>query len=616
MLIDEGYGNILVSSEADQSGADTSALVPSLSCAPEAHVYKLSLDVQIVRVKDHVGYYIVDDDGNRTWYPDNDIGDKPLEGCEFVSIDQAYAFYKDYGKRAGFDVRKGGHYKPKPGEDPNLKWFLCSKEGKNPELAADKSKDVISDVSEITMDENVIVKQRRNRGSKGHNHPLVSEKDMIYMKSLRDLGYTKQHFLFQASNAILVLLRVLDSGSMKIAIPECFPYTRTQALYVAFMQKLVSKVGTAICNKTDFKRRICDIVWTDQILPYEFEREYIERKNDHDSRYKNPKLKTDLQMEKEAIDNAEKYSIRYMQAENKIRDVQIVRVKDHVGYYIVDDDGNRTWYPDNDIGDKPLEGCEFVSIDQAYAFYKDYGKRAGFDVRKGGHYKPKPGEDPNLKWFLCSKEGKNPEPAADKSKDVTSDVSEITTDENVIVKQTRNRGSSRCGCLAKIRIKKFEGNLYRVYTFIEGHNHPLVAEKDMIYMKSSRDLGYTKQHFLFQASNANFGPSTGFRLLKQICGGFDRVGATVVDCMNQKKKMNLFIGDRDAQMVVEKIFSRKLHSPGFYVNYKLGDDDKLVGLFWADEQAIRDYVVFGDIVSFYATFRSNNNAFVCDAVDY
>ncbi|GJZ24311.1 FAR1-related sequence 5-like protein, partial [Tanacetum coccineum] len=253
---------------------------------------------------------------------------------------------------------------------------------------------------------------------------------------------------------------------------------------------------------------------------------------------------------------------------------QIVCVKDHVGYYIVDDDGNRTWYLDNDIGVKPLEGCEFVSIDQAYAFYKDYGKRAGFDVRKGGHYKPKAGEDPNLKWFLCSKEGKNPKPAADKSKDVISDVSEITMYQNVIVKQTRNRGSVRCGCLAKIRINKYKGNLYRVYTFIEGHNHPLVAEKDMIYMKSLRDLGYTKQHFLFQASNANFGPSTGFRLLKQICGGFDRVGATVVDCKNQKKKMNLFIGDRDAQMAVEKLLSRKLHSLGFYMNYKLGDDDK------------------------------------------
>ncbi|GJR74360.1 FAR1-related sequence 5-like protein [Tanacetum coccineum] len=110
----------------------------------------------------------------------------------------------------------------------------------------------------------------------------------------------------------------------------------------------------------------------------------------------------------------------------------------------------------------------------------------------------------------------------------------------VIVNQTRNRG-------------------------FDGHNHPLVAEKDMIYMKSSRDLGYMKQHFLFQASNANFGPYTSFRLLKQMCGGFDRVSATVLDC----------------------------------------DDDKLVGLFWADEQAIRDYAVFGDIVSFDATFRSN-----------
>ncbi|GJY81894.1 FAR1-related sequence 5-like protein, partial [Tanacetum coccineum] len=260
--------------------------------------------------------------------------------------------------------------------------------------------------------------------------------------------------------------------------------------------------------------------------------------------------------------------------------VQIVHVKDQVGYYIVDDDGNRTWYPDNDIGDKPLEGCQFVSIDQAYAFYKDYGKRASFDVRKGGHYKPKPGEDPNLMWFLCLKKGKNPKPPADKSKDVISDVSEITIDENVIVKQTRNRGSGRYGCLAKNRIKKVEGNLYRVYTFIEGHNHPLVAEKDMIYMKSSCDLGYMKQHFPFQASNANFGPSTGFRLLKQMCGGFYRVGATVVDCKNQKKKMNLFIGDQDAQMAVEKLLSRKLHLLGFYVNYKLGDDDKLIGTRW------------------------------------
>nr|GEW13681.1 FAR1 DNA binding domain, zinc finger, SWIM-type, MULE transposase domain, FHY3/FAR1 family [Tanacetum cinerariifolium] len=38
---------------------------------------------------------------------------------------------------------------------------------------------------------------------------------------------------------------------------------------------------------------------------------------------------------------------------------------------------------------------------------------------------------------------------------------------------------------------------------------------------------------------------------------------------------------------------------------KVRDDDQLVGVFWADEEAIRNYSTFGDIVSFDATFRSN-----------
>ena len=137
-------------------------------------------------------------------------------------------------------------------------------------------------------------------------------------------------------------------------------------------------------------------------------------------------------------------------------------------------------------------------------------------------------------------------------------------------KQKRRKASFRCGCLASLTLKKI-GNVYEVTNFEDGHNHPLVAEKDMIFMKNSRNMGYTKQHFLYQVSNANFGPAIGFRLLKQLYGGFDRVGVTKSDCKNNKKKISVFIGDRDAQMAVEKLLSRKLHSPGFYVNYYKGD---------------------------------------------
>ncbi|GKE74956.1 FAR1-related sequence 5-like protein, partial [Tanacetum coccineum] len=62
--------------------------------------------------------------------------------------------------------------------------------------------------------------------------------------------------------------------SMKIAIAECFLDTRHRLCMWHVMMKLGTKVGAALCNRTDFKRRIYDIVWTDQISPEIFEREW------------------------------------------------------------------------------------------------------------------------------------------------------------------------------------------------------------------------------------------------------------------------------------------------------------------------------------------------------
>ncbi|GJT82837.1 FAR1 DNA binding domain, zinc finger, SWIM-type, MULE transposase domain containing protein [Tanacetum coccineum] len=203
-----------------------------------------------------------------------------------------------------------------------------------------------------------------------------------------------------------------------------------------------------------------------------------------------------------------------------------------------------------------------------------YDKKAGFDVRRGGEYKAVGFIDATTKYFHCSKEDFLPntkEKSSVNSLDVDilehSEVSDgFERFKDPKKKQTKRKPTFRCGCLASLTIKRI-GNVFEVTSLIEGHNHPLVAEKDMIFMKNSRNIGYTKQHFLYQVSNANFGPAIGFRLMKQIHGGFDMVGVTVNDCKNQKKKISVFIGDRDAQMAVEKLLSRKLHSPGFYANY-------------------------------------------------
>ncbi|KAK1419299.1 hypothetical protein QVD17_28464 [Tagetes erecta] len=59
--------------------------------------------------------------------------------------------------------------------------------------------------------------------------------------------------------------------AMKKAIEEIFTGSRHRLCMWHVMHKLSTKVGVTLCNTTDFKKRICDIVWTDSLSPDEFE---------------------------------------------------------------------------------------------------------------------------------------------------------------------------------------------------------------------------------------------------------------------------------------------------------------------------------------------------------
>lgn len=196
-----------------------------------------------------------------------------------------------------------------------------------------------------------------------------------------------------------------------------------------------------------------------------------------------------------------------------------------------------------------------------------------------------------------------PAPKSDKKAADTSKSDNIQIVKEVI--RRRRRASQRCGCKALLRLRHTEDNKYVVYTFFEKHNHPLVQENDYKYLRAARKLSFPKQQLLYQLSNANLGPTRAWKVFKEMFGGFENIGFTDVECRNYRRGLNMFIGERDAQMVVEKLLSRKEFSD-FSVEYKQDKKTKsLVGLFWADEQAKRHYAAFGDVVSFDATFRSN-----------
>ncbi|XP_035830921.1 protein FAR1-RELATED SEQUENCE 2-like [Helianthus annuus] len=62
--------------------------------------------------------------------------------------------------------------------------------------------------------------------------------------------------------------------AMKQAIEEVFPISRHILCMWHIMKKVADKVRHELCNNDEFKRRMCDIVWTDSIEPEEFERQW------------------------------------------------------------------------------------------------------------------------------------------------------------------------------------------------------------------------------------------------------------------------------------------------------------------------------------------------------
>ncbi|PWA66145.1 FAR1 DNA binding domain, Zinc finger, SWIM-type, MULE transposase domain, FHY3/FAR1 family [Artemisia annua] len=168
--------------------------------------------------------------------------------------------------------------------------------------------------------------------------------------------------------------------------------------------------------------------------------------------------------------------------------------------------GSKFWIPE--AKKKPVEGTEFDTIEQAFLFYKEYAREGGFEVRRGGQSNRKKKQNPDLKYFCCSKEGvKQPKKDKPKTDTSSSDIAEV-----VKVIKRRKRASQRCGCKALLRLRKTPcGNKYVVYTFFEKHNHSLVHENDYKYLRAARKLTFSKQQLLRQLSEANIGPTRAWK---------------------------------------------------------------------------------------------------------
>ena len=236
----------------------------------------------------------------------------------------------------------------------------------------------------------------------------------------------------------------------------------------------------------------------------------------------------------------------------------------------------------------PSVGTAFDELGTAIRFYKRYAELSGFMIRldtsrkKGGVVVDKK--------CVCNKAG-----------------------ESKPTGKERRVAITRVGCKASIRFRRVEEMVgeekvvkYVVYTFQEGHTHPLNTPSTMVHLKQSRELNSVHKRMILGNARANYGAVRTYKMFKEQVCGYRNVGASKVDFKNFYRDVKKFFKEYDAQMIIETFIERKAMCSSFYFDFDVDEDGALTRLFWADPIAIKNFILFGDPLSFDTTFNKND----------
>ncbi|GJV49441.1 FAR1-related sequence 5-like protein [Tanacetum coccineum] len=236
--------------------------------------------------------------------------------------------------------------------------------------------------------------------------------------------------------------------------------------------------------------------------------------------------------------------------------------------------GSIYWEPHVEGIPIPVEGTYYGTIDEALDMYIKYAKMAGFEVKKGGQRKTKSGAVQH-KYIYCNKEG------------VPKGIN-INTLDPEYSKQKRNAITHATGCKAHIRlVLDSVSGKYQLESFKPKHNHILIPKEYKHFTKKQRKMNQSEKIFVVKAATNKIGATRAHNLYCSIKGGYEYVHETSDDFKNHQSDVNQFIGESNAQMLINKMENRKNYVPNFTFQYKIS----LVVPFESYEISLESHVI-------------------------
>ncbi|KAL8473735.1 hypothetical protein ACS0TY_030544 [Phlomoides rotata] len=144
------------------------------------------------------------------------------------------------------------------------------------------------------------------------------------------------------------------------------------------------------------------------------------------------------------------------------------------------------------------------------------------------------------------------------------------------------------------------------------HNHPL-SRLDWNHLhRSKREITNEKRKAIEDMISSGMGGMDSFRYMAHDAGGDECVGHTAKDHLNcvNTIKMEAVKGG-DAQNMVDMLHAQSVEETDFFFRVKFNEEGRFCTVFWRDTMMMEDYDLFGDVVVFDTTYRTNKYNLIC-----
>ncbi|XP_021747894.1 protein FAR1-RELATED SEQUENCE 5-like [Chenopodium quinoa] len=248
------------------------------------------------------------------------------------------------------------------------------------------------------------------------------------------------------------------------------------------------------------------------------------------------------------------------------------------------------------------------TFEEILELYEKHAAILGFSIRKHTTRYQTHTKIVTEKNYVCCGEGKR-NSGYQKTKLV-----EMVNEEDVNVKTRKPRqvAITRSNCKACIRAKVNKEGKFEVVAHVIQHNHELTRSQWHYLHRSERKMTEEKDEAIKTMKSSGLTTMDTYNYMDTKAGGEQNIGHSVVDHLNFCSRLRMEqIEAGDAQTLVNILNQEQSKDPNFFFRVKFDKEGRISKIFWRDSMMLEDYRIYGDVLVFDTTYRTNRYNLIC-----